>query len=131
MQERHIKIQKTEDPQTKADSRMVGEGGLGAETYYDGNEQPNLPIHKTLNRLVADQTVLYMKIHQYHWYVQGPHFFTLHVKFEELYDESNEYFDAFAERLIAKGEKPFSTLGEYLEHASITEKPYHKKLSAV
>src|SRR5690625_2004386 len=83
-----------------------------------------------VNELIANQGVLFVKLHQYHWYVQGPHFFTLHVKFEELYDKSNEYFDAFAERLIAKGEKPFSTLGEYLEHASITEKPYDKKLPA-
>src|SRR5699024_8263790 len=36
----------------------------------------------------------------------------------------------FAERLLAKGGKPFSTLGEYLEHAAITEKKYDQKLSA-
>lgn len=83
-----------------------------------------------VNELVANQGVLFVKLHQYHWYVQGPHFFTLHVKLEELYDESNEYFDAFAERLIALGKKPYSTLGEYLEHATITEKPYDKKMSA-
>lgn len=83
-----------------------------------------------INKLVANQGVLFVKLHQYHWYVQGPHFFTLHEKFEELYDESNENYDVFAERLIAMGEKPYSTLGEYLEHASITEQPYVEKLSA-
>lgn len=83
-----------------------------------------------VNELVANQGVLFVKLHQYHWYVQGPHFFKLHEKFEELYNESNEYYDAFAERLIAKGEKPYSTLGEYLEVTSIKEEPYTKKLSA-
>ena len=83
-----------------------------------------------VNELVANQGVFFVKLHQYHWYVQGPHFFTLHDKFEELYDESNEHFDAFAERLIAKGQKPYSTLGEFLEHASIKETPYTKKLTA-
>lgn len=83
-----------------------------------------------VNQLVANQGVLFVKLHQYHWYVQGTHFFTLHEKFEELYNDTNENFDAFAERLIAKGEKPFSTLGEYLEHASITEKVYDKKIEA-
>lgn len=83
-----------------------------------------------VNQLVANQGVLFVKLHQYHWYVQGSHFFTLHEKFEELYNETNENFDAFAERLIAKGEKPFSTLGEYLEHATITEKVYDKKITA-
>lgn len=83
-----------------------------------------------VNELVANQGVFFVKLHQYHWYVQGPHFFTLHDKFEELYNESNEHFDAFAERLIAKGQKPYSTLGEFLEHASIKETPYTKKLTA-
>ncbi|HLQ97159.1 MAG TPA: DNA starvation/stationary phase protection protein [Candidatus Dormibacteraeota bacterium] len=83
-----------------------------------------------VNQLVANQGVLFVKLHQYHWYVQGSHFFTLHEKFEELYNETNENFDAFAERLIAKGEKPFSTLGEYLDNAAITEKVYDKKIAA-
>ena len=72
-----------------------------------------------LNQLVANQGVLYIKLHQYHWFVQGPHFYTLHAKFDE-----------FAERLIIKGEKPYSTLEEYLEHASIKEKRYDEKMSA-
>ena|SRR5690625_110306 len=83
-----------------------------------------------VNQLVANQGVLFVKLHQYHWYVQGPHFFTLHEKFEELYNETSEQFDAFAERLLAKGDKPFSTLSEYLEHATITEKKYDEKVSA-
>src|SRR5699024_1256272 len=83
-----------------------------------------------VNELVANQGVFFVKLHQYHWYVQGPHFFTLHDKFEELYDESNEHFDAFAERLIAEGQKPYSTLGEFLEQASIKETPYTQKLTA-
>lgn len=83
-----------------------------------------------VNELVANLGVLYVKLHQYHWYVQGPDFFRLHEKFEELYNEASEYADTFAERLIAKGEKPFSTLSEYLEHASISEKAYKEKIAA-
>ncbi len=83
-----------------------------------------------LNQLIANQGVLYIKLHQYHWFVQGPHFYTLHEKFEELYNETNAKFDEFAERLIIKGEKPYSTLEEYLEHASIKEKRYDEKMSA-
>lgn len=83
-----------------------------------------------VNHLVANQGVLYVKLHQYHWHVKGPHFFTLHEKFEELYNETTEYLDAFAERLIALGEKPYSTLTEYLEYASIKEERYEEALSA-
>lgn len=95
---------------------------------YQG--QGNKSVAFVLNQLVANQGVLYVKLHQYHWYVQGPHFFTLHEKFEELYNETSEYFDAFAERLLAKGERPLSTLGEYLEYATISEKKYDEKISA-
>lgn len=83
-----------------------------------------------LNELVANQGVLYVKLHQYHWYVQGPHFFTLHEKFEQLYNETTNYFDRFAERIVALGKKPYSTLKEYLVHATIAEKPYTEEISA-
>lgn len=99
-------------------------------TVNNYQEQKTKTASIVVNHLVANQGVLFVKLHQYHWYVEGPDFFTLHEKFEELYNETNEFFDAFAERLIAKGEKPFSTLGEYLEHASISENPYNKKISA-
>lgn len=87
-------------------------------------------LSTAMNQLVANQGVLYVKLHQFHWYVQGRDFYTLHEKFEELYDETTSQLDLFAERLIAIGEKPYSTLGEFLEHASIEEKPYNRKMSA-
>ena len=93
-------------------------------------QQQHATAASTVNSIVANLGVLYVKLHQYHWYVQGPHFYTLHEKFEELYNEVNQNFDEFAERLIAKGEKPYSTLAEYLEHASISEKPYEEKIPA-
>ncbi|HJH10546.1 MAG TPA: DNA starvation/stationary phase protection protein, partial [Metalysinibacillus jejuensis] len=40
-------------------------------------------LDKQLNELVSTWSVLYTKLHNYHWYVSGPSFFTLHVKFEE------------------------------------------------
>lgn len=83
-----------------------------------------------MNHLVANLGVLNVKLHQYHWYVQGPNFYTLHEKFDELYNEANQYFDAFAERLIALGERPYSTLEEFLEHSFIKEKVYSEKIVA-
>jgi starvation-inducible DNA-binding protein len=83
-----------------------------------------------VNHIVANLGMLNVKLHQYHWFVQGPHFETLHAKFEELYYEVNQYFDAFAERLIAVGEKPYATLEEFMEHAFISEKIYDEKIPA-
>ncbi|WP_083955677.1 Dps family protein [Brevibacillus parabrevis] len=79
------------------------------------------PVTDVLNRQVANWSVLYVKLHHFHWYVKGPHFFTLHAKFEELYNEAATYVDELAERLLAVGGKPVSTMKSCIEQASIKE----------
>lgn len=76
---------------------------------------------QAVNKQVANWTVLYMKLHHYHWFVKGHHFFTLHEKFEEFYDEANGHIDELAERILTIGGKPVSTLKECLEMASVQE----------
>lgn len=82
-----------------------------------------------LNQQVANWTVLYTKLHNYHWYVKGPHFFSLHTKFEELYDEANVYIDELAERILAIEGNPIATLKESLDLSVVKEAK--KNLSAV
>lgn len=76
-----------------------------------------------LNKQVANWTVLYTKLHNYHWNVKGPQFFTLHGKFEELYNEASEHIDALAERVLSIGGTPVATLAACLQTASISEAP--------
>ncbi len=78
-------------------------------------------IQAVLNKQVANWSVLYVKLHNYHWYVKGPHFFTLHEKFEELYNEAGETVDELAERLLAIKGQPVATMEEYLKLTSIDE----------
>ena len=74
-----------------------------------------------LNKQISNWSVLYTKLHNYHWYVKGGQFFTLHVKFEEFYNEAGLHVDELAERLLAIGGKPAATMKEYLEISSIKE----------
>ncbi|KZE75886.1 DNA starvation/stationary phase protection protein [Paenibacillus elgii] len=74
-----------------------------------------------LNNQIANWSVLYVKLHNYHWYVKGPQFFTLHTKFEELYTEAALHVDALAERLLALGGKPVATMSGSLRLASVRE----------
>ncbi|RFB17889.1 DNA starvation/stationary phase protection protein [Bacillus sp. HNG] len=74
-----------------------------------------------VNKQVANWSVLYTKLHNYHWYVKGPQFFTLHVKFEELYNEAAVHIDELAERLLAISGQPVATMKEILEISSIQE----------
>ncbi|ASR45449.1 Dps family protein [Paenibacillus kribbensis] len=78
-------------------------------------------LHKALNRQVATWSVLYTKLHYFHWYVKGPNFFTLHAKFEELYNEATANLDTIAERLLAIGGRPAATLKEHLQLSAIQE----------
>lgn len=80
-----------------------------------------MTLEKVLNQQIANWNVLYTKLHRFHWYVKGPHFFTLHAKFEELYEEAAATIDEFAEQLLTIGGSPVSTLKEYLEIATIKE----------
>jgi starvation-inducible DNA-binding protein len=79
------------------------------------------PVTELLNKQVANWSVLYTKLHNYHWYVKGESFFDLHIKFEELYTEAGVHLDAIAERILALRGKPLATLKEYLTVSSIKE----------
>jgi starvation-inducible DNA-binding protein len=78
-------------------------------------------VANSLNRILADSTVLYEKLHAFHWLVQGREFFTLHAKLEELYDHWHGVIDDVAERILTIGGKPIATLAGVLKHATIEE----------
>ncbi|MEM7621832.1 MAG: Dps family protein [Planctomycetota bacterium] len=78
-------------------------------------------VIKGLNGLLADSVVFYHKLHNYHWNVRGPGFFTLHEVFEKLYTEWATVSDDLAERVLALGSTPLPTLAAVLEHASLGE----------
>jgi starvation-inducible DNA-binding protein len=82
-----------------------------------------MKLQEKLNIFVANQTLLYTKLHNLHWYVSGPQFFVLHAKFEELYDETTEILDEVAERLLALGGRPVASLKEVLALATLKELP--------
>lgn len=78
-------------------------------------------IVNVLNKQIANWMVLFVKLHHFHWYVKGPQFFTLHVKFEELYNEAALHIDELAERVLALQGQPVATMRESLETASVKE----------
>ncbi|MFL6555558.1 MAG: Dps family protein [Bacillus sp. (in: firmicutes)] len=80
-----------------------------------------MTVEQIINQQISNWNVLYTKLHRFHWYVKGPHFFTLHAKFEELYEEAAATIDEFAEQLLTIGGRPVSTLKEYLQFATIEE----------
>lgn len=74
-----------------------------------------------LNQIISEFTVLYQKTRHFHWHVQGSEFFTLHVKFEEIYDAINETIDKLAERVVGLNGQSITSLRQALQLASLVE----------
>jgi len=78
-------------------------------------------LENALNQQLANWNVLYVKLHNYHWYVKGLNFFTLHEKFEQYYNDANTNIDEIGERILTIGGLPIATLRECLEVTTLTE----------
>jgi starvation-inducible DNA-binding protein len=74
-----------------------------------------------LAKLLADTYTLYLKTHNYHWNVTGPHFQALHAMFETHYNELAVAVDDIAERIRALGEFAPGTYREFAKLSSIRE----------
>lgn len=74
-----------------------------------------------LNVFLSDLNVFYRKLQNYHWNIVGPHFFVLHAKLEEYYDEINSQIDEIAEHILMLGKQPLGTMKDYLEKTCIIE----------
>lgn len=74
-----------------------------------------------LNTLLADLVVEYHKLQNFHWYIKGKDFFTVHAKLEEYYNYINEAIDEVAENILMIGSNPVASLSGYLKLAKIEE----------
>ena len=74
-----------------------------------------------LNHLLADLAVEYHKLQNFHWYIQGKDFFTIHAKLEEYYGMVSEAVDETAEQILMLGGRPLASLKEFLAETSIQE----------
>ncbi|MEC5394703.1 Dps family protein [Bergeyella sp. RCAD1439] len=78
-------------------------------------------ITEKLNLLLANYSVFYQNTRGAHWNIKGADFFTLHPKFEELYDALVLKIDEIAERILTLGATPKHNYSEYLKISSIKE----------
>ena len=78
-------------------------------------------LNEKMNVYLANQQVMYIKLHNMHWYIKGKSFFTLHAKLEELYEETATVIDDVAERILALGRSPVGNLKKALELTAVKE----------
>jgi starvation-inducible DNA-binding protein len=78
-------------------------------------------IADELSHVLADTYTLYLKTHNYHWNVTGPMFNTLHLMFEEQYNELWTAVDLIAERIRSLGEFAPGSYRQFADLTSIAE----------
>ncbi|WP_235162447.1 MULTISPECIES: Dps family protein [Sediminibacillus] len=89
--------------------------------HVNENMPENQRLINFLNQELSNFAVLYIKLHRYHWFVTGKHFFKLHEVFEDLYNEAAQDMDDIAERILAIGGRPLATMHKYIKEATIHE----------
>jgi len=104
-------------PQTQLDNRLAK--AKPVKLGWTSTETERIAI--VLNELLANYSVHYQKLRNFHWNVKGQDFFDLHEQFEQQYNEARENIDAIAERIRVFGKTPLSTMRDYLEISEIKE----------
>jgi starvation-inducible DNA-binding protein len=88
-------------------------------------DQPTAPaqglVVHDLARLLADTYTLHLKTQGYHWNVVGPHFRSLHLMFEEQYEELSDAVDEIAERIRTLGPLAPGSYREMAVLASVSD----------
>lgn len=69
-----------------------------------------------LNILLANFQVYYQNLRGLHWNIRGKRFFDLHLKFEELYNDSQLKIDLIAERILTLDGIPLHTFDDYIKY---------------
>lgn len=78
-------------------------------------------VASELSKLLADEFVLYTKTRNAHWNVEGTDFHSMHVFFEQQYDQLDEIMDSVAERIRQLGHYAPATLKSFLNLTHLTE----------
>lgn len=111
----------TENPENTAQTQLDNRLAKSKPVKLGWSDEETEEITQSLNKLLANYTIHYQKLRNYHWNVKGSDFFDLHEQFERQYDEALRNIDDIAERIRIFGKTPMSTLKEYLETSEIKE----------
>lgn len=89
----------------------------------DNNRQG---VKTVLERILADEFVLYTKTRNAHWNVQGIDFYEKHKLFETQYEQLYDSIDCVAERIRVLGFTAPATLKQFLALTQLSEETQSK-----
>jgi starvation-inducible DNA-binding protein len=84
-------------------------------------EENRSAVANELNKILADEFVLYTKTKNAHWNIEGPDFHTIHIFFESQFEQLDDIVDSVAERIRSLGHYTPATLQLFLQLTHLTE----------
>ena len=91
----------------------------------------SVQVADALNKLLADENVLYIKTRNAHWNVEGPDFAAIHKFFESQYGQLEDIIDQVAERIRSIGHYAVGTMEDYLKLTQLNEKSSEGNVSLI
>jgi len=89
----------------------------------DANRQA---VAIVLAKILADETVLYIKTKNAHWNIEGADFYDKHKFFETQFGQLDEVIDSVAERILSIGHFAPASLKSYLSLTHLSEQTSQK-----
>ena len=100
-----------------------------SKSNHSPEDKTNIGISSTnstkvaseLNKILADEFVLYVKTLKVHWNIEGRDFHALHLFLDEQYNRLQTIIDAVAERVRKVGHFSNGTMKQFLADATLKE----------
>ena len=92
-------------------------------TKNDLSEGTRVKVVELLNARLADCKDLQTQVKQAHWNVKGPNFISLHLLFDKINDDVENYVDEIAERAVQLGGVAEGTARMVARRSSLAEYP--------
>src|SRR5262249_55534756 len=93
------------------------------KTKNDLAEGTRVQAVELLNARLADCKDLQKQVKQAHWNVKGPNFISLHLLFDKINDDVENYVDEIAERAVQLGGGAEGTARMVAKRSSLAEDP--------
>lgn len=92
-------------------------------TRIDIDADVRVKLVESLSQTLASSLDLKTQVKQAHWNVKGLDFYQLHLLFDEMAGEMEDYVDLVAERITALGGSPLGTARVAAEKSILPEYP--------
>jgi len=85
------------------------------------SEENRNHVANTLQKILTDEMVIYVKTRNAHWNVEGKDFYNKHKMFEAQYEEIAQLADDVAERIRTIGHFAIGSLKGFLDNTQLSE----------